>query len=142
MLGSGCFTCIVPISRQPKEAKKHVTHSDVHIKGVNGSITALFEFRHTLTSGYTVHTVPIIPASSSAHGPAYGALTIHNNNQPTIRPQPNINTLDQKLNWLKRSGDLSLPNHPNLNELEATEDLPIGYADIIGIENGIKGTFI
>ena len=114
MLDSGCSTCIVPISRLPKEAKKHVTHSDVHIKGNNGSITALgephcninignhdspifkdinvlvttqdtpilirqnilahntlgsyiidnqnatVEFRHTLTSGYTVHTAPII----------------------------------------------------------------------------------
>ena len=43
MLDSGCSTCIVPISRLPKEAKKHVTHSDVHIKGINGSITALGE---------------------------------------------------------------------------------------------------
>ena len=133
-------------------AKKHVTHSDVHIKGINGSITALgelhcninignrdspifedinvlvttqdtpiligqnilahntldshiidnqnatVEFRHTLTSGYTVYTAPIIPASTSPHGPAYGALTIHKNNQLTIGPQPNIQTLDQKLN--------------------------------------------
>ena len=152
MLDSGCSTCIVPISRLPKEAKKHVTHSDVHIKGINGSITAFgelycninignrdspifedinvlvttqdtsiligqnilahntldsyiidnqnatVEFRRTLALGYTVHTAPIIPTSTSPHGPAYGALTIHNNNQPTIGPQPNIQTLDQKLN--------------------------------------------
>ena len=134
-----------------------MTHPDVHIKGIDGSITALselhcninignrdlpifedisvlvttqdtprirmirqnilahntldsdiidnqnttVEFRHTFTSGYTVHTAPIIPASTSPHGPSYGALTNHNNNQPTIRPQPNIQTLDQKLNWLK-----------------------------------------
>ena len=144
MLDSGCFTCIVPISRLPKDAKKHMTHSDVHIKGINGSITALGElhcninignhdspifedinvlvttqdtpiligqnilalnilgsdvidnqnatiaFRRTLTSGYMVYTAPIIPASTSSHGPAYGALTIHNNNQPTIGSQPNI----------------------------------------------------
>ena len=47
------------------------------------------EFRRTLTSGYTVHTAPIIPASTWPHGSAYGALTIHNNNQPNIRPQSN-----------------------------------------------------
>ena len=130
MLDYGCSTCIVPIFRLPKEAKKHVTHSDVHIKGINRSITALGElhcninignrdspifedinvlvttqdtpiligqnilahntldsyiidnqnatvkFRRTLTSGYTVHTAPIIPASTSPHGPRYGALTI------------------------------------------------------------------
>ena len=76
------------------------------------------------------------------HSPANGALTIHNNNQPTIGPQPNIQTLDQKLNWLKRCVGLSLPNHPNRDSLEATADLLIRYADIIGTENGIKGTFI
>ena len=37
---------------------------------------------------------------------------------------------------------LSLPNHPNRDELEATADLHIRYADIIGTENGIKCTFI
>ena len=41
MLDSGCSTCIVPISQLPKEAKKHVTHSDAYIKGINKSITAL-----------------------------------------------------------------------------------------------------
>ena len=151
MLGSGYSTCIVPISQLPKETKKHLTHSDVYIKGINGSITALgelhydinignrdspifedinvlvitqdtpiligqnilahntlvsyiidnqnttVEFRRTLTSGYMVHTAPIIPASASPHGPAYGTLTIHNNNQPTIGPQHNIQTPDQKL---------------------------------------------
>ena len=56
---------------------------------------ATVEFRHTLTSGYTVHTAQIIPASTS-HDPAYGALTILNNNQPTIGPQPNIQTPGQK----------------------------------------------
>ena len=69
-------------------------------------------------------------------------LTIHNNKQTTIGPQPNIQTLDQKLNWLKRSVGLLLPNHPNCDELETTADLLVRYADIIGTENGIKGTFI
>ena len=48
---------------------------------------ATVEFRLTHTSGYTAHTAPIIPASTSPYGPAYGALTIHNNNQPTIGHQ-------------------------------------------------------
>ena len=116
----------------------HNTLDSEIIDNQNGTV----EFRRTLTSGHPVHTAPIIPASTSRHGPAYGALTIHNNNQPTIGPQPNIQTLDQKLNWLKRSVGLSLPNHPNRDELEATADLLILYTDIIGTENGIKGTFI
>ena len=37
---------------------------------------------------------------------------------------------------------LSLPNHPNHDELEATADLLIRYADIIGTENDMKGPFI
>ena len=169
-----------------------MTHSDIHLKGINGTITALGElhcninignrdspifedinvlvttqdtpiligqnilahntlgsyiidnqnatvkFRCTLMSGYTVRTALIIPASTSPHGPAYRALTIYNNNQLTFRPQPNIQTLDQKLNWLKWSVELSLPNHPNHDELEATADLLIRYANIIGTENGIK----
>ena len=190
MLDSGCSTCIIPISQLSKEAKKHLTHSDVHIKGINGSITALgelycninignrdwpifedinvlvttqdtpilirqnilthnpldsyiidnqnatVEFRRTLTSGYPVHTAPISLVLTSPHGPAYGSLTIHINNQSTIGPQPNIQTLDQKL------VGLLLPNHPNRDELEAIADLLIRYTDIIGTENGIKGTFI
>ena len=75
------------------------------------SQNATVEFRRILTSSYTVHTVPIILVSTSPHDPAYGALTIHNNNQPIIGLQPNIQTLDQILNWLKRSLGLSLPNH-------------------------------
>ena len=37
---------------------------------------------------------------------------------------------------------LSISNHLNRDELEATADLLIHYADIIGTENGIRGTFI
>ena len=36
---------------------------------------------------------------------------------------------------------LSLLNHPNRDKFEATVDLLIRYTDIIGTENGIKGTF-
>ena len=187
MLDSGCSTCIVPISRLPKEANKYVTRSNIQIKKIDGSITAFgelhcdinignhnspifedinvlvttqntpilivqnilvhntlgfyiidyqntrVEFRHTLASGYTVHTDPIIPAP---HGPVYWTLTSYNNTQS------NIQTLDKKLNWLKRSVGQSLPNHPNRDELEATADLLIRYADIISTKKRIKGTFI
>lgn len=34
MLNSACPICIVP-----EEAKKHMTHSDVQVKGINGNIT-------------------------------------------------------------------------------------------------------
>lgn len=56
--------------------------------------------------------------------------------------QPNIQTLDQKLTWLKHSTGLSLPNHPNRDELEATANLLIRYADVIGTESSSKGAFI
>ena len=34
MLDSECSTCIVQISQQPKESRKHVTHSDIHVKAI------------------------------------------------------------------------------------------------------------
>lgn len=37
MLGSGCSICIVPISQLPKEARKHMTYSDIHMKGINSN---------------------------------------------------------------------------------------------------------
>lgn len=196
MLDSGCSTCIVPISRLPREAKKLMTRSDVVVKGINGSTTALgeltcditigsqdsptfrkvnvlvttqitpiligqnilrhntldsylidnqnatIEFRCTLSSGYTTHTAAIISPSSSPNDPAYGAQADIIQNQPTMELQPNIQTLDQKLTWLKHNTGLSLPNHPNRDELEATANLLIRYADIIGTESSSKGTFI
>ena len=73
---------------------------------------ATVEFRHTLTSRHTVHTAPLIPASISTYDSAYGAWTTISHNQPTMRIQPNTQTLNQKLNWLKQSIGLLLPNHP------------------------------
>ena len=37
---------------------------------------------------------------------------------------------------------LSLPNHPNRDELDATTDILIHYVHIINTKNHIKGTFI
>lgn len=37
MLGSGCSICIVPVSQLPKEARKHMTYSDIHMKGINNN---------------------------------------------------------------------------------------------------------
>ena len=103
---------------------------------------ATVEFRRTLTSGHMVHTAPIIPASASIYDPADGAQTTISHNQPTMRPQPNTQTLDQNLNWLKQCLGLSLPNHPNRDELEAMANLFIRNADIISTEYGNKGIFI
>ena len=51
MLDSGYSTCIVPISQLPKEARKHMTHSKIHMKGINGSITILGELNCNITIG-------------------------------------------------------------------------------------------
>ena len=51
-------------------------------------------------------------------------------------------TLNQKLHWLKQTIGLSLPDHHSRSELEATADLLISYADILGTDDNRKGTFI
>ena len=135
MLDSGGSTCIVPISQLPKEVRKNITHSNIHVKGINGSITILgelncditisnhnspvfkeinvlltaqaqpiligqnirhdtlnsysiknynatIEFRRMLTSGHTVHTASIIPAtinSTTGVSPHY-TITGHHPN--------------------------------------------------------------
>ena len=58
MLDSGCSTYIVPISQQSKEARKHMTHSNIHLKGINGSITVLCELNCDITVGN--HNSPVI----------------------------------------------------------------------------------
>ena len=45
-----------PISELLKEARKHMTHSDIHMKGINGSITAL-ELNCNITIGN--HNSPV-----------------------------------------------------------------------------------
>jgi len=177
MLDSGCSTCIVPISQLPKEARKHITRSDAHIKGINGSITAIGElncnitignhdspifdginvlvtaqstpiligqnilghntldsykinnqdatvkFRRTIASGLVTHTAPLIRARNHVgtfnNNPVYGAQAIGSSeSRPTATPVPIYQTLEEKLRWLKRNTGLSLPNHPNRDELE------------------------
>ena len=51
-------------------------------------------------------------------------------------------TLNQKLHWLKQTVGLSLPDHHSRSELEATADLLISYADILGTDDNRRGTFI
>lgn len=51
MLDSGCSTCIIPLCQLPKEAKKHIAHTDVRVKGINGSITAFGELTSDVTIG-------------------------------------------------------------------------------------------
>lgn len=43
ILESGCSTSIMPVSWLPKYTRKHMTHSDVHVKGINNSINFLGE---------------------------------------------------------------------------------------------------
>ena len=50
-------------------------------------------------------------------------------------------TLNQKLHWLKQTVGLSLPDHHSRSELEATADLLISYADILGTDDNRRGTF-
>ena len=38
MIDSGCSTGIIPISRLPEDAREHVMHSDILVKGINGNI--------------------------------------------------------------------------------------------------------
>ena len=51
-------------------------------------------------------------------------------------------TLEEKLHWLKLNTGISLPNHPNRDELEGVTNLLFRYIDILGMENEDKGTFI
>ena len=48
----------------------------------------------------------------------------------------------KKLHWLKRNTRLTLPNHPNRDQLENVSDLLLRYVDILGTENGEKYTFV
>ena len=57
ILDSGCSTYIVPISLLPKGARKYMTHSDIHMKGINGSIIALGELNFVITVGN--HNSPV-----------------------------------------------------------------------------------
>ena len=57
-------------------------------------------------------------------------------------PLPYDQTLEEKLHWLKLNTGISLPNHPNQDELEGVTNLLFRYIDILGTENGDKGTFI
>lgn len=196
MLDSGCSTCIIPLCQLPKEAKKHIAHTDIRVKGINGSITAFgeltsdvtigsfdsptfrgvnvlvttqntpiligqniqrhntlnsyvidnqnstVEFRRILPSGHLTHSAPITLPSSLTHISAFEPQTAVFRSHLTTKLQPNNRTLEEKLTWLKQNTGLSLPSHPRRDELGATADLLIRYADIIGTNNSEKGTFI
>lgn len=196
MLDSGCSTCIMPVSRIPEEIRRRITPSNVHVRGINGSIHILgelncgiaignhdsprfdginmlitsaispiligqsilghstldsytidhqkstIEFRRTLASTPITHTAAILPALTQkipADDTTFGAHTI---DHPTRLTQPSLKTLNEKLHWLQSNVGVALPNHPNRDELEATADLIIRFADIMGTEKGEKGTFI
>ena len=198
MLDSGCTTCIIPISRLPEDARRHMSKSNIRVKGIGGtslfwasspatlpwvtilpplSATSTHWSRHqtfpswsvrtysatthcypilsitrkllarTLPSGKLKHTVPLSttfhPRIKLTHNLSHGALTISNEEpRATARSSPNGLTLNQKLHWLKQTVGLSLPDHHSRSELEATADLLISYADILGTDDNRRGTFI
>ena len=57
MLYSGCSICIVPISQLPKEARKRITHSGIHMKGSNGRIPDFGELNCDIIIGS--HNSPV-----------------------------------------------------------------------------------
>ena len=201
MLDSGCTTCIIPISRLPEDARRHMSKSNIWVKGIGGNISiqgkltcvitlgddtspafcnvdtlittsdipiligqnilghhtllsytidnqkVTVELAHTLPSGKLKHTVPLSttvhPRIKQTHNLSHGALTISNEEpRATARSLPNGLTLNQKLHWLKQTIGLSLPDHHSRSELEATADLLISYADILGTDDNRRGTFI
>ena len=201
MLDSGCTTCIIPISRLPEDARRHMSKSNIRVKGIGGNISILgkltcditlgddtspafcnvdtlittsdipiligqnilghhtllsytidnqkvtVELARTLPSGKLKHTVPLSttvhPRIKPTHNLSHGALTISNEEpRATARSLPNGLTLNQKLHWLKQTVGLSLPDHHSRSELEATADLLISYADILGTDDNRRGTFI
>ena len=108
---------------------------------------ATVELVRTLPSGKLKHTVPLSttfhPRIKLTHNLSHGALTISNEEpRATARSSPNGLTLNQKLHWLKQTVGLSLPDHHSRSELEATADLLISYADILGTDDNRRGTFI
>ena len=108
---------------------------------------ATVEFARTLPSGKLKHTVPLSttvhPRIKPTHNLSHGALTVSNEEpRATARSSPNGLTLNQKLHWLKQTVGLSLPDHHSSSELEATADLLISYADILGTDDNRRGTFI
>ena len=108
---------------------------------------ATVELTRTLPSGKLKHTVPLSttvhPRIKPTHNLSHGALTVSNEEPRAIaRSSPNGLTLNQKLHWLKQTVGLSLPDHHSRSELEATADLLISYADILGTDDNRRGTFI
>ena len=201
MLDSGCTTCIIPISRLPEDARRHMSKTNIRFKGIGGNISILgkltcditlgddtspafcnvdtlittsdipiligqnilghhtllsytidnqkatVELARTLPSGKLKHTVPLSttvhPRIKPTHNLSHGALTVSNEEpRATARSSPNGLTLNQKLHWLKQTVGLSLPDHHSRSELEATADLLISYADILGTDDNRRGTFI
>lgn len=51
MLDSGCTTCIIPISRLPEDAKKHMSRSDIRIRVIGGNISILGKLTCDITLG-------------------------------------------------------------------------------------------
>ena len=51
MLDSGCTTCIIPISRLPEDARRHMSKSNIRVKGIGGNISILGKLTCDITLG-------------------------------------------------------------------------------------------
>ena len=105
------------------------------------------ELRRKLTSGCQTQTASLVPTRDHTdtpnHNPTYEVQTaISSDSQSTVMPLPYDQTLEEKLHWLKLNTGISLPNHPNRDQLEGVTNLLFRFIDILGTENGDKGTFI
>ena len=123
-----------------------LSHNTVNSYTVNNHESTI-EFRCTLTSGCQTQTAPLVPTRDHTdtpyHNPTYEVQTATSSvSRPTVMPLPYDRSLEEKLQWLKLNTGISLPNHPNRDELEGVTNLLFRYTDILGTEDGDKGTFI
>ena len=51
MLDSGCTTCIIPISRLPEDARRHISKTNIRVKGIGGNISILGKLTCDITLG-------------------------------------------------------------------------------------------
>ena len=51
MLDSGCTTCIIPISRLPEDARRHMSKTNIRVKGIGGNISILGKLTCDITLG-------------------------------------------------------------------------------------------
>ena len=119
-----------------------LSHNTVNSYTVNNHESTV-EFRRTLTSGCQTQKALLVPTHDHAdipnHNPTYEVQTAIKSDSDAIALRPDTG---RKITPVKLNTGIFLPNHPNRNELEGVTNLLLRYIDILGTENGDKGTFI